>query len=425
MPRAAAWSTTVANQILTNSVLTREALPMFINANPFMRRVNREYSDQFARSGGKIGSTLNLRQSVDYTVRSGPTSTPQNTVESEIPLVIQYQKGVDLSFSSAERALNVDDFANRYLKRAVNNLAAIVASDIMSMIDGGTGAGPAQHLVHNVDASNNTIPPTMGTFLQAGAKLVENGYPDMDRLALLSPTTNARVVSSMSTLFNPVRDISEQTRSGMMGSDILGIAEFMQDVTVINHKTGSFTAGTVSGAGQTGTTLVTSAITGTLNAGDVITIAGVNSVNRLTKLSSGAPRQFVVTAAVASGATSIPIFPAITPYTVVGGVSSATQYQTVDVSPAAGAVISLVTNANETYRNNIVFAPEALTLATVDLPLMGAGVVDEARENYQGISMRLISYYNGTSDQLSHRLDILYGYAVVRPEWIVRVPDAI
>lgn len=415
----------MANQILTTSMITKEALTLFINANPFMRRINRQYDDQFARSGGKIGSTLNLRTRTDYIVGNGPTITPQNTIEMQTPLTISNQRNVALSFGSAELALSIDEFSDRYLKTAINNLAAIVASDIMSMVDGGTGAGPAQHLVHNVDGNNNTIPPTLGTFLNAGAKLVDNGYPNMDRLALLSPTTNARVVSSMSTLFNPVRDISEQTRSGMMGSDILGIAEFMQDVTVINHRTGSFTAGTVAAGGQVGSTLTTSGITGTLNAGDVITIAGVNSVNRLTKLSSNSPRQFVVTAPVASGATSIPIYPALVPYTVTGGVSSATQFQTVDVSPASGATISLVTNANEVYRNNIVFAPEAFTLATVDLPLMGGGVVSEARESYQGISMRMIEDYVVSTDQRVTRLDILYGYALVRPEWVVRVPDSL
>lgn len=419
----------MANQILTTQMITREALTMFVNANPFMRRIKRQYSDDFARDGAKIGYTLNLRNRVDYTVRTGPTAVPQNTVETVTPLMISNQEGVDLSFSTADMTMSIDAFADRYLKTAVNNLAAVVASQIMSMVDGGTGNGPAQHLVHNVDANNNTTSPTMGTYLLAGAKLVDAGYPDTDRLAINSPTTNARVVSSMATLFNPVRDISEQTRSGVMGSDILGVAEFMQDVTVTNHTVGSFTAGTVNGAGQTGNTLATGAITGTLNAGDIITIAGVYAVNRLTKLSTGVLRQFTVTQNVPSGSTSIPIAPALTPYTVVGGLNTATQYQTVVNSPASGAAIALVCNPNETHRTNLVFAPEAFTLATVDMELPGGpggnGVIDQARENYQGISMRMVKYYTGNTDQVVWRLDILFGYALIRPEWCVRLLDAI
>jgi hypothetical protein len=39
----------------------------------------------------------------------------------------------------------------------------------------------------------------------------------------------------------------------------------------------------------------------------------VNAVNRVTKQTTGTLRQFVVTADVATGATSIPIYPAIVP----------------------------------------------------------------------------------------------------------------
>ena len=419
----------MANQILTTSLILNEALTMFVNENGFMRRINRQYSDEFARTGAKIGYTLNLRNRVDYTVRTGPTAVPQNTIESVTPLTISQQQGVDLSFGTADLTLSIDDFRERYLETAVNNLAAVVASNIMSMVDGGTGNGPAQHLVHNVDSNNNTISPTLNTYLLANAKLINSGYPRMDRLAINSPETNSRIVSSMATLFNPVRDISEQTRSGVMGSDILGIAEFMQDVTVINHTVGSFTAGTVSGAGQTGSVITTGAITGTLNAGDIITIAGVYSVNRLTKLSTNTLRQFTVTAPVASGATSIPIAPALVPYTIVGGVNTPSQAQTVTASPASGAAVSLVCNANEVHRTNLVFAPEAFTLATVDMDLPGGpggnGVISQARQNYQGISMRIVEYYTGNTDQKVTRLDILYGYALIRPEWVVRVVDSI
>ena len=103
------------------------------------------------------------------------------------------------------------------------------------------------------------------------------------------------------------------------------------DQTVLVHTTGTFSAGTVNGAGQSGTTLVTNAITGTLRAGDIITIAGVNSVNRVTKADDGMLQQFVVTSNVASGATSIPVYPAIIGPAPDG---SAVQYQTCASTPA-------------------------------------------------------------------------------------------
>ena len=198
----------------------------------------------------------------------------------------------------------------------------------------------------------------------------------------------------------------------------------MSDPTVIKHVSGSFTAGTVNGAGQTGSIITVGGLTGTLNQGDIITIAGVNAVNYTTKQSLQTPRQFTVLQPVASGATTIQVYPAITPYTVTGGITSQTAYQTVDTSPANGAAITLVTKANEVYRKNILFAPKAFTMATADLPLPG-GVQAAARSTYNGVSMRMVQYYTGNSDQFTTRLDILFGSALLRPEWVVGVGDAV
>ena len=202
----------------------------------------------------------------------------------------------------------------------------------------------------------------------------------------------------------------------------------MSDQTVIKHVTGAYSgsgspatvAGTVNGASQTGTTITVNALGGPLKAGDIITFDGVNGVNRLTKSSYGQLRQFVLTADAATSATSISIYPALTP--PVGG--AAVQYQTVDASPANSANINVVTLSATTYRKNIVFAPEAITMATADLE-MPRGVDEVAREVFDGLSVRMLTDYVVTTDQLITRLDILYGYKYVRPEWVVAVADAV
>ena len=142
-------------------------------------------------------------------------------------------------------------------------------------------------------------------------------------------------------MFNPQVKISDQYETGIISRDTLGF-DWMYDQTTQVHTVGSFTAGTVNGGSQTGTTLTVNAITGTLNAGDVITIAGVYAINRLTGQSQGTLRQFVVTANVASGATSIPIYPAITP--------APAAFNTVTASPANSATISLVMPAGTQYQ---------------------------------------------------------------------------
>lgn len=401
----------MANTLLTTSKITREALRLFLNSNAFLKNIDRQYDDQFAVAGAKIGDTLRIRLPNDYTVGTGRVITPQDTVEQQRTLTVSTQRNVAISFSSAELALSLDDFSQRILLPAMNNLAGAVASDVMQVTES------ASAFVFKDAGSGVIATPDATTWLLAGAKLDNNSAPrtSMSRKIMMDPLTQARTVSTLAGLFNSQTKLKDQYEVGQMGTDTLGFDWFM-DQTIIKHTPGSFTAGTVNGAAQTGSTITTNAITGTLVKGDVITIAGVFAVNRVTKTTTGELQQFNVTANVANGATSIPIYPAI--------VVAPAAYGTVTASPANGAAISLLGAPNTTYRKNIAYVPEAMTLATADLPLP-RGVNEAARESYDGISLRMISDYDVTNDLFITRIDILYGYTMLRPEWCCVVPDAL
>lgn len=396
----------MANSILTIDMITREALRLFINTNNFIRNLNRQYDSSFAQSGAKIGNQLRIRLPNDYTVREGAAAQPQATNEQRTTLVVADQRGVDVTFDTEERTMQMDDYAERVIAPMMNNLVSKVAQVIMNSSDGGIC-----NYVQNVDGSNNVLSPTQSTVLSAGAALSDNSAPMLDRMIISDPWQDANMVSTLSGLFNPATTVSEQFRSGAM-KNALGF-DWMMDQTVIKHTTGTFTAGTVAGANQTGNTLVTNAITGTLLTGDIITLAGVNAVNRATKATTGMSRQFVVTADASNGATSLSIYPAITP--PVGG--NDVQYQTVTASPANGAAITLVPNENSTYRQGFAFAPEAITMATADLYLPTGGIIEGFRETYAGVSMRMITDYVVGTDQVITRTDVLFGQKFLRPEW--------
>ncbi|KCB26157.1 P22 phage major capsid protein family protein [Bordetella hinzii] len=399
----------MANSLLTIDMITNEAVRLFTQTNAFMRTVNRQYDDQFARDGAKIGNTLRIRLPNDYMVSTGPAITPQGTNEQNTALTVATQKNVPVSFGTAEKTMSLDDFSERILAPAVNRLAASVAADLMNV------ANESANLVYRT-SSGNMVSPDPTTWLDAGAKLDFNLSPRMDRAIILDPRTQARTIGSMAGLFNPQQKISGQYETGLITKDTLGF-DWMYDQTTKVHTVGSFTSGTVNGAGQTGNTLVVNAITGTLNKGDIITIAGVNAINRLTGEDQGELRQFVVTANVASGATSIPIYPSI--------VAAPAAFNTVTAAPANNAAISLVATAGSRYRQNLAFYPEAFTLATADLQMPTAGVVQAARAQFDGISLRMIESYDIMSDQLITRLDILYGFKAIRPEWACVVADVL
>ena len=408
----------MSNQLLTINMITREAIRLWKNTNSFIQHLDTQYDDQYARSGAKIGTALRIRLPADFTVRTGAAASPQDTAEVSTTLTLATQKGVDVSYSSVDRTMALDDFSKRTLAPMVNRLVGAVAVDVMTGVDN----GGCSNFTANLDAAGNVLNPRAQDILNAKAILTINSAPSDNRKLVCDPLTMSRMVGTLAGLLNPSTKIGSQYESGEIQQG-LGF-DWMEDQTVIKHTTGAYAAMTINGAGQTGLNLTVNTTTGPLTAGDIIQIAGVNAVNRITKQSTGQARQFVVTANVPTGSTVIPIYPAILPFSLVGGVLTEVQYQTTDTSPANSAAITVVTPSASVYRKNLAFIPEAITLATADLELP-KGVHEAAREEYDGISMRMISAYNIMTDQFITRLDVLYGFLYIRPEWVVAVGDAI
>lgn len=425
----------MANNLINNQMITKMALALRRNQNSLVQNVDRSYQNQFAQSGGKIGDTVNIRLPNDNVAIQGPAVNPQAMVERSIPLTIDQRWNTSLSFTTQERTLKVDQFAERYVAPAVNVLVGALAADLIGL------SLQFSNLVRNVDENGNTLVPSSQTWLRANAILSECNAEPAKRFACLDPLSEADTVAGLMGLFNPAGEIGEQTRSGRMGSRLLGVEGWMQDNTVIVHQTGSYDGkATATGAvnsftpsGQvvapTQISAVTSphmsliscsAINGGLNAGDIITITGVNRVNRITKKSRAIPMQFVVAQDCASGATSIPVMPALVPPNSDG---SPALFQTVDAAPAEGAAINLIGKAGEVTRRNFLYHKKAMTLATVDLEQVTGATIECGRDNLDGISLRTLTYYDGPVDVRGTRMDLLYGKAMLRPDWGVVVPS--
>ena len=401
--------------LLTTLAITRLAVRLFKNSNAFIQNIDTQYSDEFAVEGAKIGDTLRIRLPNDYTVADGPALSAQDTNEQATSLVVNYQRHVDTTFSAAQLSLSMQDFSERVAAPMMNNLAGNVAKTVMGGVEGGVS-----NFVANFDGGGAIIQPTSQTVLNAGAMLSKRSAQTFDRSLVAHPNTMANAVGTMQGLFNPASDISRQYRKAQIYNALNH--RWFEDQTVLVHTTGSFTNGTVNGADQSGLSLAVNAITGTLNKGDIITIAGVNSVNRVTKQDDGDLQQFVVTANVLNGATTIPIYPAIVaPASSGPGAGAEVQYQTVQAAPANLAAIALVNTAGERYRKNISYVPQLVTMATCDLK-MPTGNGDAARANSDGLALRVIrNFYNVQTDQFVDRVDCLFGFTFLRPEWGVVV----
>lgn len=416
----------MGNSLLTPSMITRYAIKLFLNTNYFIQNISRQYDDQFGIEGAKIGAQLRIRLPNDYTVTDGPGISLQDTSEQQVVLTVATQRHVDVAFTTAERTLSLDDYAERIMLPRVNVLTGNVAQTIMLGSEGGVCNATA-----NVDANNNILPVNEAPFVIGGAVLDDNSAPMMPgRKVVNDPHTDAKTMIALRGLLNPVTEISAQYRQGGMRNG-LGFEKWFRDQTVIKHTTGSLVTATVNGAAQTGTLLNVNALGGTINQGDVFSIAGVFAVNRVTKASTGQLRQFVATANVAQGATQIPMYPALIP--AASNVPYASlpytpqQYQTVTASPANNAVITPFANASVTYRKSIAYSPDAITMVVAPLwmPPGGKGVIEAARHTMDNVSMRSLVCYEPGTDQPVDRLDVLFGFYYVRPEWGNQVCDNI
>ena len=400
----------MANSLLTIDMITRKALEILENNLVLTRNVNRQYDDSFAVEGAKIGSTLRIRLPDRALVTDGAALQVQSDNEQFTTLTVANQKHIGVNFTSAELTLQLDDFAERVLKPRISQLAASIDADVAN----------AYRSIGNSVGTPGTTPSTSLVLLQAQQKLNENAAVMSPRYATVNPAANAGLVEGMKGLFNPTDTISKQFRNGMMGMGVLGFDEINMSQSIKQFTTGTrnATGGTTSAA-VTAQGATTIAITGagsgaTVKAGDVFTVGGCFAVNPQTRESTGSLFQFVVLADVTLGGsgegnlTVAPIY------------SASNALATVENLPAGSQAVTFVGAGNTQYPQNLIYHKDAITFATADL-MMPQGVDMASRQVHNGISMRIVRQYDINNDRMPCRIDVLYGYSVIRPQMACRL----
>lgn len=394
---------------------TSECLMTLVNELVFTDKVDRQYDDKFAHKGGQIGDTINVRRPARFTVSTGQALQPQDYFETSIPLVINNQKHIDTTFTSLDLTLKVEDFNKRVVLPKIKQLANQLDQD---------GLQTAALLTGNAVGTPGTLPNSVSFITDAGVRLDDFSAPrDGERYILLDQRSTASMINALSGFFNAAGKISSQYNEAVFtdASNTLGF-KFGMSQNVYRQTTGP-RGGTpaVNGAGQgltngwsnTGT-LVTNGWTAAaalrVNAGDIFTIAGVNSVNPVTRQSTGQPMQFCVIAngnSDAAGNLTLNIQPQII---------SAGPYQNVTAAPGAGALLTFLGNSGTQYARNMAWHKSAFTLGCIDLEDVSQYGAWCARRQYEGLSLRVARQYTIATDTTPARVDILYGWASVYPE---------
>lgn len=408
------------NVFLTNDVVTYEALDVLENTYNAMIHINSEYSDEFEFGGTVLGQTLNIRKPPRYIGRLGQAVSIEAITETQVPLTLSYQRGIDTSVSSQNLTLDIDNYRKRVLEPQIVRLSNLIDQDVCNLAQG----------LNNFVGTPGVTPTALSTYLAAKTRLDNQAAPmDGGRCMFLNPAAESSIVDNLKGLFQASSEIAEQYRSGMMGRSI-GF-EFYMDQNIYVQTVGTLGGTpTTNGVPASGaSSVVTQSWTSTtLNAGDVVSFVStstpVNAVNFQSFQSTGETAQFVITATTtdSAGAMTMPIAPAI--------IGPGSQLQNVTALPATTtpvfvyntAAANFATISGKVSPQNLAVHKDFGTLAMVDMPLPGGtDRAYRAASRKSGKSIRVIRDYVATTDQWIQRIDVLYGVAVLRQELGVRV----
>lgn len=419
----------MANSLITAQWVARKALVLLHAKSNFTGRTNRDYQSLLPGpiNGVILGQQLSIRLPFQYVLRTGPQMNAQNSVQRFATLLVNQQIGVDINFTSVERAMLLNNFEEQILEPAMARMASgaeVISTALINQVPKFTGA-------YNTTATYDQL-------LQNEQYLTEALAPEDDRRTFTAtPQTSRYFVRDNKGLFNPQSTISDEWLEGVIAERAAGYVCFRNTKlpTHVNGTFGTTAAPVVNGAGQSNPgagnafvgsfTLNTNGwVSGgtTLNAGDVISIVGVNEVDPESKASLGRLKQFVVTSTISdtTGSIAIPIAPGI----ITGGA-----YQNVDSVPVSGNAIlvwgqsgaanlsalsgTLIKQSLGWYRDAVVFAnPPMLDLS----PL----VKMTAAESFEGYNIRFAQQWDPSNDVLPARLDSIVGAVLAYPELACR-----
>ena len=409
----------MANTTLTADIIAKAAVLQLDNNLVMAKSVFRGYEEEFSKSvnGYEVGSSINVKRPMDFTVRDGAVQSAQDVTEGEFTLSVNKRKGIDFEFTSQELTLDIKELSNRVIKPAMIQLANQIDADLMAEyknVSNWVGT-PGQTINSNQD------------FSLGPRRLDQNAVPQDGRSAVLSPVDHWGLIGAQTTLTND-RLVGEAYTRGALGS-IGGVETFMSQ-NVPTHTVGVGT-GTplVNGADQNVTyatskdtntqTIITdgwtNSTTAIVKAGDVLTFAGCFAVNPVTKATLSHLKEFVVTADANSGASTGPATITISPAMIISGA-----HQNASAVPANNAAITLKGTGAGLYPMNMMFTKNAFALVSVPL-VSPPGAVDVSRQSYKGTNVRVIPVYDGTNDKSTWRLDVLYGVKCIDERQAVRV----
>ncbi len=298
-----------------------------------------------------------------------------------------------------------------FIQPAIQNIITQMERDIC--------ADAEQELYFYQGAAGSPI-NSFSTVDLAGAKLLEQGVNiASDAYLAMTVRDGSSLKSALLNNFTPVFN-EEIVRQSAIGH--LSYFDIFQSQNVVRHTAG---AGptlhpgdtlTVNGTVSSGNTIVlagaTAAVTNYFLPGDLISIAGVHSVNPLSRASTGQNMQFVITAPANSsggGALTITVSPSIVS-------STSSPLQNVDGPVLTTSAVTVVPS----YNVNVAYPARALDIVCPPLYKLQVPYASVAVDPETGLSLAVTQTGDILGYQNLMRIDILCGFKW-HPQYAVKL----
>jgi hypothetical protein len=410
----------MANTFFTTDKVLPEAIMLLENQLIMANKVNADFSSEFTN----VGDTINIRRPTAYVGQADNldiTSYNEDIQQATVPISIDKTHTVAITIGAKERTFDFDRVSEDIIKPAMVTMADVIETHIASLYS----------QFYLFSGTPGTVPSTFLSLANAGSIMTDAAIPKAERFAIHGTDASANLADGLKGVF-----VQGKAKTAFEEAEIGRYGGFMnyESVYAPTHTVGVAT-GTplVNGASQNVTyaaskqtwsqSLVTdgwtNSTTNILRAGDVITLAGVFSVNPVSKVSTGRLQTFTVLANANSGASTGPATLTISPPIITSGA-----YQTVTAAPADNAAIVVKTGTGGTgYKQSLLLHPKAITLATRALDIPGGEGVKTTTKSGNRVTVSCTEFVDGKTLAQTMRFDILFKATAIDPRLGMRLTN--
>ena len=406
------------------TIVVKEALRHLKNNCVMGRLVHRGYEEDYKKTynGWNQGDTVTVNGPVYFRTKAARAIDTVYLNQRKITFTVDQWRQVSWILNTEEMTMDLDKWSKDYIKPAMQAIANRIDTDLLALYK----------YVPNQVGTPGTTPSTFYVFAQAQARLTEEGCPEDNRSLVIEAQAQAKLADSLKGLFlAPV--VGKAIRKGRITESFAGFQVFVSQ-NINTHTVGTWAAiadiqkDAISVELDDHLDLKSTGAAQTAMAGDIFTIAAVNSVNPVSGMATGSLRQFVViTEQNMDGSgelADLAVLPgadyAVHRIIATGGDEAQLPYQTVDVLPQDNAAVTVAGTTGLVHPVSIGFHKDAFSLCMVPI-VIPASANWSAQMSHDGYTISVIRYFDGDNIAETVRFDCLYGIKAINPLLACRI----